>query len=149
MAPAIGALNAVARPAPAPAASSTLAVGPAASKYLADQMPDGRRHLDTRAFTAERQPRTDRQSPPNELHQYDAKRRLRQFLVQDRLDMWDAAPRRLWRVAANQPSRYPGPGSASNANDQKAGERLRMRPDDDDIAEPVRPFKQEQEERSD
>ena len=39
------------------------AVGPAAPKFLADQMPNGRRHLDTRAFTAERQPRTDRQHP--------------------------------------------------------------------------------------
>jgi hypothetical protein len=63
-----------------------------ASKFLADQMPDGRRDLDTRAFTAERQPRTDRQNPSDELHRYDAKRRLRQFLVQDRLYMWDAAP---------------------------------------------------------
>ena len=68
------------------------AVGPAASKFLADQMPDGRRHLDGRAFAAERQPRTDRQHPCNEFHRYDAKRRLRQFLVQHRLDVWDAAP---------------------------------------------------------
>jgi len=38
------------------------------------------------------------------------------------------------------------PGGASNADDQKAGESFRMRPDDDGIAEPVRPFKREQEE---
>ena len=112
-------------------------------------MPDGRRHLNSWAFTAERQPRTDRQHPCNEFHRYDAKRRLRQFLVQHRLDVWDAAPCRVRRVAANQPGRYRRPGGTSDADDQKAGESFRMRPDDEGIAKPVRPFKQEQEERSD
>src|SRR5437764_1153880 len=68
------------------------AVGPAASKFLADQMPNGRRHLNSWAFTAERQPRTDREHPCNEFHRNDAKRRLRHFLVQHRLDVWDSAP---------------------------------------------------------
>jgi hypothetical protein len=52
------------------------------------------------------------------------------------------------RVAANQPSRYRRPGGASDADNQKAGESFRMRPDDEGIANPVRPLKQEQEERS-
>ena len=55
------------------------------------EMTDGRRHLNSGAFTTERQPRTDREDPCNELHRDDAKRRLPQFLVQNGLDMWDAA----------------------------------------------------------
>jgi hypothetical protein len=58
-------------------------------------------------------------------------------------------PCRVRRVAANQPGRYRRPGGTSDADDQKAGESFRMRPDDEGIAKPVRPFKQEQEERSD
>jgi hypothetical protein len=52
---------------------------------------NGRGHLNAWAFTAERKPRTDREHSSNELHRYDAKRRLWQFLVQDGLDVWDAA----------------------------------------------------------
>src|SRR5690242_17628549 len=111
-------------------------------------MPNGGRHLNTWAFTAKRQPRANRQYPGNELHRYDAKRRLRHLLVQHRLDMWNAAPCRVGRVAANQPGRYRRPGGTSDAEDQKPGESFRMRPDDESIAKPVRPFKQEHEERS-
>ena len=92
MAPAIGALNAVARPAPAPAASNTPAVGPAAPKHPADQVADGGRHLNAWALAAERQSGADREHTTNELHGYDAKRRLRQLLVQHRLHVRNAAP---------------------------------------------------------
>ena len=80
-APAIGALKAVARPAPAPAAISTLQSSQSRPDELADDMRDGRAHLHARPFAPERQPGADRRQPAKELHEQQPRRRRRQLVV--------------------------------------------------------------------
>src|SRR5271163_2087058 len=88
MAPAIGALNAVARPAPAPAASNTRQSGQLRRKILPTRWP---------RLAAMRKPGADRERAADEFHRNDAKRRLRQLLIEHGFDMRDAASSRLGR----------------------------------------------------
>ena len=138
MAPAIGALNAVARPAPAPAARSTRQSGQLAAEHFPDQVGHGRPHLNARALTTERKPRPDRQHAADELYGNDAKRRLRQFPVQHRLDVRDAAPRCIGREAPNQRGRDERRSRTSGDHDRKAFKLLAVRPAYQGVPQAVR-----------
>ena len=67
------------------------AVRPGAPEDLSNKMGNARSHLDTRALATEREPGTNRKQPAEELHRYQAKWRLRQFTVEHRLDVRNAA----------------------------------------------------------
>src|SRR3954464_3706457 len=66
-APAVGALKAAARPAPAPAAISALASGHFRPGIFPPHRGDDRPHLHAGTFTAEPQPRPDREQAAKEL----------------------------------------------------------------------------------
>ena len=104
IAPAIGELNAVARPAPAPAASKTRHSGQP-DETSCQPVRDARAHLHTRAFTTERQPRADGEKPAEELDDDQTKRRLRKLSFQHGLDVRDATAGRLRRKLSYQPRR--------------------------------------------
>ena len=123
------------------------AVGPVAAEHLPDQVGHGRAHLDARALTTERKPRPDRQHAADELDRNDAKRRLRQFPVQHRLDVRDAAPRRIGREAPNQRGRDESRSRASADNDQKAFKLFAVRPAYQGVPQAVRLLEREPEDR--
>ncbi len=123
------------------------AVGPAAAKHFPDQVGHGRPHLNARALATERQPRPDRQHAAHELHGNDAKRRLRQFPVQHRLDVRDAAPRCVRREAPNQRGRDERRSRTSGDHDRQAFELLAVRPVDQSVAQPIRLIEGEPEDR--
>ena len=104
------------------------AVGPVAAEHFPDQVGHGRPHLNARALTTQRKPRPDRQHPADELDRDDAKRRLRQFPVQHRLDVRDAAPRRIGREAPNQGGRDESRSRTSGDDDRQAFKLLAVRP---------------------
>ena len=66
--PAIGALKAVARPAPAPAASRMRASVGVAAKEVADEVGDARAHLHRRSFAAQGEAGADGEEAADELH---------------------------------------------------------------------------------
>src|SRR6516165_5194458 len=85
-APAIGALNAAARPAPAPAASRTRQSGQVRPKEAPRKNAAARPNLHTWTLTAEGESGPDRKDSADELYRHQSERRRRQFLAQDRLD---------------------------------------------------------------
>jgi hypothetical protein len=88
-APAIGALKAVARPAPAPAANSALQSGHSRRKIFPTRWAT---LAPIWALATERKPGADREHTAAEFHPDELKRRLQDFLVQHGFDMGDAAP---------------------------------------------------------
>ena len=123
------------------------AVGPIAPEDLADEMPEGRRHLHARPFAAEGKSGADRQNPADELDRDNAVRRLRQFGVQNRFDMRDAAARRIGREFSHEPGRRARREGANQRERGQTGPSLEMRPCDRCVAKTVSPFEREQEQR--
>src|SRR5439155_5428019 len=97
------------------------AILPAPAEYPSDQVSDARTHLHARTLAAKREPGTHGEQPTDELHRYEAKWRLWDFLVQHCLDMGNAAPRCVRRVAANQPGRYRSRSSRRRRDKQETG----------------------------
>ena len=122
------------------------AIGPIAPKDLADQMAERRGHVHARTFAAKRKPGADRERAADELHRNDAKRRLRQLPVQDRLDMGDAASGRLRRDPADERSRDSRAAAQAATRSQKPSGPCACARAIKRVAQSIRLFEQEHEE---
>ena len=143
-APAIGALKAAPRPAPAPAAINTRQSGHGRRNLRPTKMGQARPHLDTGALAPKRQAGANGQQSADEFHRDRRESDAGGLAAQNGFDVRDAASRRVRREAANQPggerSRRPGmrritnrkptassPVSPSDHRDGEGGRRLEGR----------------------
>ena len=122
MAPAIGALNAVARPAPAPAASNTRQSGQLRRKILPTRWPKVAGHVHARPLAAKRKPDADREHAADELHRNDTKRRFLQLLSENGFDLRDAASDRLGEIQRTSEAAIPAAAAqAATINQTPSG----------------------------
>jgi hypothetical protein len=112
-------------------------------------MRDSRTHLHARAFPAQRQPRADGRQSPEEFHEQQARGYRRQFVVQDRFDLRNAAPRGVGRETPDQPSRKRHRHGAGGRYDQKPAELPTLSPEDRRIPESVGLGQRQAEDRAD
>ena len=104
-APAIGELNAVARPAPAPAASRTRQSGQLHAADLSDQVRNVRPHLHARTLAAECQPETDGKESADKLDDQQHGGAGGNSPSQHHLHVWNSASGCERRNAAHEPRR--------------------------------------------
>ena len=133
-APAIGALKAVAKPAPAPAAISTRMSGRLVATYRRRSARCSP-HLHARAFASQRQARTDRQQAARELHgQQDRAGGSSPRSTASTCGM--PLPGRAARSGAPARRRSARRGAGQH-NQDETEEGLAVRPHDRQIAQPV------------
>ncbi len=124
-----------------------------------DKMRDARAHLDARPFAAQREARTDGEQAAEKLDRQQHEGRGRRLAAQDRLDMGNAAARRMRRESPH----HPGRGGRGRAAGKDGGDEAQsapavhaqalraptLRESQSRIAKPVRPLQRETEQRAD
>ena len=113
-------------------------VRPFQAGQFSRHMGDDRTHLHARTFTAERQPRPDREQAADELDRQHHDRRRWHVFAQHRFDVGNSAPGRFRRVAADQAGRERNRGRAAGGYEQEAHDRCRVRPADQRVTPCVR-----------
>ena len=147
-APAIGALKAVARPAPAPAAQRARQSAQERRKVTADEDGGYRAQLHARPLPAERETSADRQDAANEFDREESVVGRRKLPLQNRLDMRNSAAGRVAREPSHRPRRDEGRRGADADDEQKSGDRLTALRRDQRIAKSVRPVERGSERRA-
>ena len=112
-------------------------------------MGDDRPHLHARAFAAEGHAGADRQEAAKEFDRDQPRRRRRQFAAQRRLDLRDAAARRVGRKPANQPGGAGDCRGAAGGDQNEPGEALLMGAADQRVAPAIGRGQRQPENRDD
>jgi len=124
-------------------------VRPFQAGQFSRHMGDDRTHLHARAFTAKRQPRSDREQAADELDRQHDDRSWWHVLTQHRFDVGNSAARRFRRVAADQAGRERNRGRAAAGYEQEAHHRCRVCPADQRVTPRVRVLEENAEQGSD
>src|SRR6516162_2522575 len=127
-APAQGALNAVASPAPAPAARSALASSWSRPKAVARKCP-----MPAPIWTVG----PSRQHASKEFHWDQNQRRRRLLVTQHRLNVRDAAPLCSWREFSDKPGSQPRSDGRKTDNERQTTNLLSKRPIDNSAPEAI------------
>ena len=126
-----------------------LAVVPVAAEQFADDMGDRRAHLYARAFATERQPGADCREPAKEFHEQQTRRRRRQLVIQNFLDLRNAAPRSVRREPPNQPGGDRNGGGTAGRNAEEPSEVPAVSRGDRGITKPIGRCERKPKERPD
>ena len=135
--PASGALNAAARPAPAPAAISTSLSRVPDVEPLRDRRAYGSAHLHGRPLAPQYQSRAQCQRPAKKLHRQYAPPVQVAHPVQHGLQMRNAAAGRFGRYLPHQQNRHARPERAKASRKQPAEQGQAVRPRQQFVAQSV------------
>ena len=142
-APAIGALKAVASPAPAPAANSTRAVAFVPKKQASDDVCNRMTHLYAGALAPKRETRSDRQQAADELDDGVADGPSRLAAAYRSFDLRYAAARRVRRDPANERRGDSGGNCRDGDHGHQPGPSCAMRHSDETAAQAISGLQQQ------
>ena len=114
------------------------AVGGIPAKGFPEQVRQGRAHLDAWPLAAKREARADRQHAAEEFDRQQNQRRWRQLAVEHRLNVGNAAARRILAETPHEPSAERGRRGRRRDQEAAAEERLILPPYGQGKAEMIR-----------